>query len=341
MTSSLAHWAQTTPDAVLVARRGPDGEWIRCTYRQAYDRVQSIGAALLARGLSAERPAAISSGNSIEHLLLALAAMHVGIPFAPISTAYSLVSSDYGKLRYILDLLTPGLIFADDARAYGKAMAATHRADAEYVTLAGGGDLVATAFADPDRDDPAAVEAALHARVDHDTIAKFLHLRFNRNAQGCHHDATHAVHEHRAGRVCDGRNITRPAGSRRLAAVESRLGGNQNISLAVFTGGSLYIDDGKPTPAFDQTRSAISRRSRRPAISTCRKASNCSRIAWEKTGNCAKNSSAASKFLMYAGASLPQHVWDALERLAVETIGERIRIVTGPAQRKPRPASCS
>ncbi|MFO1117046.1 MAG: feruloyl-CoA synthase [Beijerinckiaceae bacterium] len=329
MTSSLAHWAQTTPDAVLVARRGPDGEWIRCTYRQAYDRVQSIGAALLARGLSAERPVAILSGNSIEHLLLALAAMHVGIPFAPISTAYSLVSSDYGKLRYILDLLTPGLIFADDARAYGKAMAATHRADAEYVTLAGGGDLVATAFADLDRDDPAAVEAA-HARVDHDTIAKFL---FTSGSTGM---PKGVITTQRM--LCT--NIVQ--GAFAMAEISRGpqvlvdwlpwnhvFGGNQNISLAVFTGGSLYIDDGKPTPgAFDQTI-----RNLKEIAPTCYfnvpKGFELLAHRLGEDRQLREKFFSRVKFLMYAGASLPQHVWDALERLAVETIGERIRIVTG------------
>ncbi len=79
--------------------------------------MKRIGAALLRRGLSAERPIAILSGNDIEHALLALAAMHVGIPYAPISAAYSLMSSDFGKLRMIMELLTPGLVFASDGGA--------------------------------------------------------------------------------------------------------------------------------------------------------------------------------------------------------------------------------
>ncbi len=329
MTSLLVRWAQETPDAVLVARRGADGAWIECTYREAFALVQRIGAALLARGLSAERPVAILSGNSIEHLLLALAAMHVGVPFAPISTAYSLVSSDYGKLRYILDLLTPGLVFADDAAAYGKAMAATHRADCEYVTLAGGGDIKATAFADLGRDDPAAVEAA-HARVDHDTIGKLL---FTSGSTGM---PKGVINTQRM--MCT--NIVQ--GAFAMAEIDRgpqvlvdwlpwnhTFGGNQNISLALYTGGSLYIDDGKPTPAaFDQTI-----RNLKEIAPTCYfnvpKGFELLAHRLQEDAQLREKFFSRVKFLMYAGASLPQHVWDALERLAVETIGERIRIVTG------------
>ena len=88
----------------------------RITYAQTLDKVRRIGAALLTRNLSAERPIVILSGNDLEHALLGLAANYVGIPYAPISPAYSLISSDFGKLRHIFNLLTPGLVFACNAQ---------------------------------------------------------------------------------------------------------------------------------------------------------------------------------------------------------------------------------
>ena len=115
MTDYLVRYAREAPDRVFVAKRDANGEWVKLTYAQTLARVERTAAGLLSRNLSVERPIAILSGNDIEHLLLALAAMHVGIPFAPISVAYSTVSQDFSKLRFILDLLTPGLVFAADA----------------------------------------------------------------------------------------------------------------------------------------------------------------------------------------------------------------------------------
>ncbi len=121
---------------MFLAQRGADDAWRKLTYAQVLDTVKRIGASLLRRGLSPERPIVILSGNGIEHALLALAATYVGIPFAPISPAYSLMSSDFGKLRMIIDLLTPGLVFAADGNAFGRAIAATVPDDVELVVTA-------------------------------------------------------------------------------------------------------------------------------------------------------------------------------------------------------------
>ena len=107
LTDRLEHWAATAPDRVFVARRGADGTWITLTYAQMLDRAQRVGQALCAQGLSAERPLVILSENDLEHLTLALGAMWVGVPYAPISPAYSTVSQDFGKLRQIVATLAP------------------------------------------------------------------------------------------------------------------------------------------------------------------------------------------------------------------------------------------
>ncbi len=139
-TDRLEHWAASAPERVFVARRNPeaaDGAWITISYAQMLDRVQRVGQSLLAHGLSAERPVAILSGNDLEHLTLALAAMWVGVPYAPISPAYSTVSKDFDKLRQILDTLTPGLVFASDAASYAAAIGACVAVDTP-VSLAQG-----------------------------------------------------------------------------------------------------------------------------------------------------------------------------------------------------------
>src|SRR5690606_27520073 len=120
----LVRWARERPDQVWLAVR--DGaDWRRLTYAAALDRVRALAQAILDLGLSAERPVAILSENSIEHALVAAAAQFVGVPSAAISTAYALLSSDHARLKLALDQVTPGLVFVQDAAAYGPAIAAT------------------------------------------------------------------------------------------------------------------------------------------------------------------------------------------------------------------------
>src|SRR5262245_47615358 len=133
LTQRLEHWAAAAPDRVFIAQRTAAGDWRRLTYAQTLAQVRSIAQALLERTVSPERPIAILSGNDIEHALLGLAAMYVGVPYAPISPAYALISNDFGKLRYIFDLLTPGLVFAADGAAYRRAIEAVVPPDVEVV----------------------------------------------------------------------------------------------------------------------------------------------------------------------------------------------------------------
>ncbi len=122
LTDRLEFWAEHAPDRVFLAQRGPDDQWDRLTYADALKKVRAIGTWLLKQNLSAERPLAILSGNSIEHLMMAVGAMYIGVPYSPISTAYSLISSDFGKLRHVLDTITPGLIFVENLGPYRDAI---------------------------------------------------------------------------------------------------------------------------------------------------------------------------------------------------------------------------
>ncbi len=117
----------------MVAKRGADGEWIKISYAQMLDRVRRIGQALAQRPLSAERPIAILSDNDLEHYTLALAAQWVGVPYTPVSVAYSTVSQDFAKLKQILGTLTPGLVFAADGHVFRNAIATCVPADVEVL----------------------------------------------------------------------------------------------------------------------------------------------------------------------------------------------------------------
>src|SRR5262245_16921202 len=131
LTAWLEHWARTARP--FLVQRDASGAWCALTYAQVLHEVRRIGAALLQRGLSPDRPVAILSGNDVNHALLGLAAMHVGIPYAPISPAYSLLSTDYGKLRTIMGLVTPGLVFTSDGAPFARAIEAVVAPDVEII----------------------------------------------------------------------------------------------------------------------------------------------------------------------------------------------------------------
>src|SRR5689334_1011776 len=143
LTDRLHHWAAATPDNVYMAERVAGGSWRKLTYAELLTASRHIASALLSRGLSAEKPVVILSGNAIDHALVAFGALYAGIPFCPVSPAYSLISKDYGKLAYVMKLLTPGLVFADDAGKFAAALAAN---------VPDGVEIAATSGAVPGRD---------------------------------------------------------------------------------------------------------------------------------------------------------------------------------------------
>jgi feruloyl-CoA synthase len=166
ITERLEHWAERDPQRLLFAQR-QDGAWRRITYAEAVARAKRLASGLVARKLSAERPLAVLSGNDIEHALLTLAAMYAGVPIAPVSPAYSLLSTDFAQLRHVMRLATPGLVYAASEKLFARAIEAAVPPDAEVVF---GDKSVATLEGELDIH---AVERA-HAAVGPDTIAKFL-----------------------------------------------------------------------------------------------------------------------------------------------------------------------
>src|ERR1700731_359505 len=150
LTDRLHHWADAEPNRIFMAERDGGRGWRQLTYSELLTASRHIASTLLARGLSAEKPVVILSGNSIDHALIAFGALYAGIPFCPVSPAYSLVSKDYGKLSYLMKLLTPGLVFADDADKFADALQANVPAGVEIATACGAlpGRRTATTLAD-------------------------------------------------------------------------------------------------------------------------------------------------------------------------------------------------
>ncbi|MDQ6626839.1 MAG: AMP-binding protein, partial [Pseudomonadota bacterium] len=174
LTDRFIGTAERHPERTLVAKRVAGGDWRRVSYGEALRSARSLAQALLDRGVSVERPLAILSDNDISHLLLGLGALLAGVPYAPVSPAYSLLSQDHGKLKHILALLTPGLVFASGP-SYAKAIAAA--VPPEMRLVLGEGVLAereSESFADLLATVPTAAVDAAHAAVGPDTIAKFL-----------------------------------------------------------------------------------------------------------------------------------------------------------------------
>jgi feruloyl-CoA synthase len=121
----LAKWAREAPERVWLAqRRGPQRAWFKVTYAEAERQIDAVTQALLDRGFGPDKPVMILSSNSIEFALLTMAAMQARAPVAPVSPAYSLMSQDHAKLRYIVDLIRPGLVFVQDGEVYARSRGA-------------------------------------------------------------------------------------------------------------------------------------------------------------------------------------------------------------------------
>jgi len=298
ITTQLEYWAATAPDRTFLGRRGPDGEWQRITYAQALARVRSIAQSLINRGLSRERPIAILSGNSIEHALLALGAMYAGVLYAPIAPAYSLAVKTFGTLEKILATLQPAMIFADHGRRFEPALRNMPLSCTEVVVAESAADgILSTPFTELENTSVNSAVDDSHARVTPDTVAKIL---FTSGSTG---SPKGVINTQRM--LSSNQEIIRS--SMQFLADESPVlcdwlpwnhtfGGNHNFGIALYNGGTLYIDDGRPTPTgFDAPR-VTSVKSQPARTSTCPKASKCWWTACAPMPNFAESSSAKCRF---------------------------------------------
>ena len=346
LTERLAHWGEAAPERIFLAQRDRTGAWRSVTYGAALASVRAIAAALLERQLSPERPIAILSGNDIEHALLGLAAMHVGVPYAPISVPYSLVSRDFKKLKAIIEILTPGLVFAADGAAFAPAIAATVPQDVEVAVTANPvSDRPMTPFTELlDARPTAAVEAA-HAMVGPATVAKIL---FTSGSTGQPKGVINTQQM-----LCANQAMIR-GGLAFLGDGEPPVlvdwlpwnhtyGSNHNFGLVLDGGGSLYIDEGKPMPgAIEAT--ARNLRDIAPTIYfNVPKGFEMLLPHLSEDRALRERFFSRLKLMFYAGAGLSQHVHDAFQELAVKTVGERIMFLTslGSTETAPAALACS
>jgi feruloyl-CoA synthase len=331
-TDRLVHWASTTPDRTFLARRPPGGPavgaWQTLSYADALAQARAIAQSLLDRGLSGERPVMILSENDFENQLLALACTHVGVPYVPVTPAYSLLSKDHAQLKYLNERVRPGLVFASNAAAYGAA-ARTAFPQAEFVATNAEGSA-ATPFASLLAAKPGPAVDAAYQAIGPEDVAKLL---FTSGTTG---EPKGVKLTHRM--LCSNRQQVVQALPFCLEAPpvlvdwlpwHHTFGGTNNVGLALYCGGSYYIDPGKPlADAVQPTIHAL--REISPTMYYNTPAGFAALLPHLQSDAALRERFFTRlQLIYYGGAVLPVHIWAGLDEVAVKHAGQRVLIVSG------------
>jgi feruloyl-CoA synthase len=328
VTEWLSQWSDRAAERVFLAERSPAGAWKTLSYREAYGSARRIGQALLDRKLDAHRPVAILSDNGIDHALLALGAMHVGVPVAPVSPAYSLMSKDFGKLRQIFELVQPGLVYAADPQRFAPALEAV---GAKSTPVA---ELLET--------NPGSTLEREHARVGPASVAKIL---FTSGSTGT---PKGVINTH--GMLCANQQMLAQA----WPFVEERapllvdwlpwnhtFGGNHNFNLVLRNGGTLYIDGGKPVPGLAETTARNLAEISPTLYFNVPRGYDLLLPFLESDSALRKKFFAQLEILFYAAAALPQNLWDRLQKLARDEHREDLAMLSAWGSTETSPLATS
>ena len=324
-------WAREAPDRDFIVEQRAKGER-KIGYGEAREAALALAEGLLSYGLGPNRPLVIVAANGIDHALIMLAALYVGIPVAPIAPAYALQSADFAKLAHSFRLLTPGMVVVDDGELYQQAIEyALSRsvpvAALRNVSASSNMISLASLHGDGSRRD-SVMEAA--ARVDRDTVAKYL---FTSGSTGM---PKAVINTH--GMLCANAQMKRqvapilsdePPVMVDWAPWNHTAGGNSNFNIILYNGGTLYIDPGKPTPALFAASVQLLRRISPTIYFNVPRGYELLIPHLEGDRELREHFFRRLKFIWYAAASMLPATWYALERLAVEAVGQRILTVTG------------
>lgn len=328
LTDRLEYWADTTPGRVLLAQRTAGGAWRTLSYAEARDRARAIAAGLVELPLSPDRPILILSGNSIEHLLLALGALYAGVPYCPVSPSYSRPGAHLDRLRHVLQLLTPGLVASLEPAELCEGVESLLHPSVLRLGAAFSG--AGTRRLEDLQQSPGIAAEAAFARVHADSIAKFL------LTSGSTGRPKAVITTHRM--LCANQAMLHavvPFVREEPPVLVDWLpwnhifGGSHNVGLALYNGGSLYIDDGRPMPdAFESTVRNL--REVSPTIYL-----NVPRGYELLAARLQVDPMLRESFYrrlracFFAAAALSQQTWDSLDRLALAARGARVPMLSG------------
>ena len=317
----LLEWAQQAPERAFLAERLDDGDWHRICYGEALETVRCIAQSLLDRGVSAARPVMLLSENSIANALLQMAAMFIGVPAVPVSPAYSLMSQDFGKLKYIFSLVEPSVVFAADGEAFAKALTALDLDGVDIVTAA---DLEHMTEVSATQ----AVDDAL-SRVGAHTVARIL---FTSGSTGT---PKGVINTHRM--LCSNQQALAqiwPFIARRPPVLVDWLpwnhtfGGNHNLNLILRNGGTLYIDNGKPAPGLVETTVRNLREIAPTLYFNVPRGYQVLVPFLEQDAQFRDHFFSNLDLIFYAAAALPQDLWERIERLSEAALGEPVAMMS-------------
>ena len=327
----LDRWAREAPDRDFIVEQAAEGErTIR--YGEAREAALALAENLLTYGLGPDRPLAILASNGIDHALIMLAALYVGIPVAPIAPAYALQSADFAKLSHSFRLLTPGMVVVEDGAQYREAIEHALAPGVPVAALrnaSASSNMIPLASLRGDGSRRASV-MAVAARVGRDTVAKYL---FTSGSTGM---PKAVINTH--GMLCANAQMKRqvapvlaeePPVMVDWAPWNHTAGGNSNFNIILYNGGTLYIDPGKPTPGLFGSSVRLLRRISPTIYFNVPRGYELLIPHLDADRELREHFFRRLKFLWYAAASMLPATWYALERLAVEAVGQKILTVTG------------
>ncbi|KXU82214.1 feruloyl-CoA synthase [Paraburkholderia monticola] len=331
----IPEWAERQGDSPAFRERDQNGAWRSISWRELWQQVQTVAAHLLEMGLGQQRPLVLLSGNSIEQAVVLLAAEYVGIPAAPVSPAYSTLSKSFARLKGVLELVPPAAVFVQDATQLERALTIAELATAPVIAVRNvqpaqhaWADLIAADLT-PAR---VATVAAAHATIRKDHTARIL---FTSGSTGTPKGVPLSYGNFKAVAAYYADNLgwmreTQPVFLDWLPWHHG-LGGVLNIGRSIQFGATHHIDDGRPLPGMIE-RTVRNLREVSPTVFTSVPS------AWavlaqelERDPVLARSLFADVQYFGYGGASLPTDVWHRIQRVAVDTIGQRIVFSTGLA----------
>jgi feruloyl-CoA synthase len=341
----LAHWARQTPDKVFLGERADvEAPWTTVTYGDALWRVRAAASWILAQRLSAERPLVILSDNSIDHALFALAAQHVGVPSAAISPAYSLMSRDFDKLKGMVSLLAPGAIYVSGTRPFAAALRAIKPLHSAKIISGNGDDADAISFASIAATPESPDVAQAFAAVTPDSIAKFL---FTSGSTGTPKAVINTQRMLTSSQQAKAQTWPFLEDIGDLVILDwlpwsHTFGANHNFNLVLRNGGTLYVDGGKPAPGLFSTSLANLRSVMPTVYFNVPRGFDMLIAALSGDDELRRRFFSEVKFAFYAGAALPQNLWDALEELSIKTVGRALPMVSawGSTETSPLATDC-